>query len=94
MKILINIPMDDYNNFLQHCDATRPEYELLKNGAITRDRQQRRGVEILCEVDDAKGILELANAIYPDVVPHVQESISLARRLQSPKKTSEARRGA
>ena len=80
MRILVDIPMDDYNNFLQRCDATRPEYEMLKNGVITHDRKKRPAVEILCEVKDAELILDLATAIYPDAVPHVQESISLARR--------------
>ena len=83
MKILIDIPMDDYNNFLQRCDAARPEYEMLKNGIITQDREKRRAVEILCAVEDAKMILDLASEIYPHAVPHVQESISLARRPQS-----------
>jgi len=80
MKILIDFPMDDYNNFLQRCDATRPEYEMLKNGIITQDREKRPAVEILCAVEDAKMILDLASEIYPHAVSHVQESISLARR--------------
>jgi hypothetical protein len=79
MKILVDIPMDEYNNFLQKCDATRPEYEMLKNGIITQDQKKGRAVEILCEVEDAKRILDLASEIYPHAVPHVQESISLAR---------------
>lgn len=83
MKILVDIPIDDYNNFVQRCDATRPEYEMLKNGIITQDREKRPAVEILCEVEDAKMILDLASEIYPHAVRHVQESISLARQLQS-----------
>ena len=80
MKILVDIPMDEYNNFLQKCEATRPEYELLKNGVITRDHAKRAAVEILCAVEDANMILDLARAVYPSAVPHVQESINLARR--------------
>lgn len=83
MKILIDIPMDDYNNFLQRCDATRPEYEMLRNGMITRDREKRPAVEILCDLEDAKMILDLAGEVYPHAVPHVQESINLARKPQS-----------
>ncbi len=37
----------------------------------------------LCELEDAKMILDLAGEIYPHAVPHVQESISLARKPQS-----------
>ena len=83
MKILIDIPMDDYNNFLQRCDATRPEYEMLRNGIMTRDREKRPAVEILCDLEDAKMILHLAGEIYPHAVPRIQESINLARKPQS-----------
>jgi hypothetical protein len=83
MKILVDIPMDDYNSFLQRCDASRPEYEMLKNGIITQDREKRPAVEILCDVKDATMILELASEIYPHAVAHVQESINLARKPQS-----------
>jgi hypothetical protein len=83
MKILIHIPMDDYNNFVQRCDASRPEYETLKNGVINRDGNERVAVEILCAVEDAKMLLQLAAQIYPLAAPHVEESISLARQPQS-----------
>ena len=49
MKKFVDIPLDHYNGFVERCDASRPEYEILKNGVITRDRQERRAVEILCE---------------------------------------------
>ena len=82
MKILDDIPMHDYNMFLQKCEATRPEYELLKNGIITKDREKRDAVEILCDVEDAKMILDLASQICPHAAAHVQESISVARKPQ------------
>src|SRR5688500_8231669 len=83
MRILIEIAMDDSKYVLERYNATRPEYEMLKNGVITQDREKRPAVEILCAVEDAKMILDLASEIYPHAVSHVQESISLARRPQS-----------
>ena len=83
MKIFVDIPLDHYNGFVERCDASRPEYEILKNGVITRDRQERRAVEILCEVQDAKMILDLASHIYPHAAPHLEASISLARQPRS-----------
>jgi len=83
MNILVDIPMDDYNNFLERCDAGRPEYEMLKNGIITQDRDKRPAVEILCDVEDARMILDLASEIYPHAVAHVEESINLARKPES-----------
>jgi hypothetical protein len=90
MKFLVTIPMDEYNNLVQRCDASRPEYEMLKNGLITRDHEQRTAVELLCEVDEATFLLDLASQIYPDAAVHIQESISRGRQpeptQQSPRK--------
>lgn len=80
MKIFVDIPMDHYTGFVERCDASRPEFEILKNGMITRDRQEMRAVEILCEVQDAKMILDLATQVYPHAAPHLEASISLARQ--------------
>ena len=79
MKILVDIPIEAYNNFVQRCDASRPEYEILKNGMIIRARNEA-GVEILCAIEDAQSLLDLANDIYPQAAPHVERSISLARQ--------------
>jgi hypothetical protein len=75
--------MDHYNCFMERCDASRPEYEILKNGVITRDRQEKRAVEILCELEDARMILDLAIQIYPHAAPHLEACISLARQPRS-----------
>ena len=83
MKILIHIPMEDYNKFVQRCDASRREYETLKNGVIKRDGKKRVSVEILCNVEDAKMLLQLATQICPLAAPYINESISLARQPQS-----------
>ena len=79
MKILMHIPMEDYENFVQRCDSSRPEYETLKNGVIKREGKKRVAVEILCTVEDAKMLLQLASQIYPLAAQHVIESISLAQ---------------
>ena len=81
MKILLDIPLEDYNDFLEKCESTRPEYEMLRNGIITQDRRQRPAVEILCDVTDAEMILQLALEICPYLAPHVQERIAFSRRL-------------
>jgi hypothetical protein len=80
MKFLVNIPMDEYNNLVQRCDPSRPEYEMLKNGLIIRDREQRTAVELLCELDEATLLLDLASQIYPKAAVHVQESIRRGRQ--------------
>jgi len=72
--------MDEYNNLVQRCDPSRPEYEMLKNGLIIRDREQRTAVELLCDIDEATLLLDLARQMYPDAAVHVQERISRARQ--------------
>ena len=79
MKILIHIPIEDYENFVQRCDSSRPEYETLKNGVIKREDKKRVAVEILCTVEDAKTLLQLASQIYPLAAQHVMKSSSLAQ---------------
>jgi hypothetical protein len=93
MKIFIDIPIDHYHNLLQRCGPAHPEYELLKNGVITRDREKCPAVEILCEPEDARRILDLANAIYPNIAPHLEESISLARQPQCTKASAGRQKG-
>ena len=79
MKILLHIPMEDYENFVQRCDSSRTEYETLKNGVIKREGKKRVAVEILCTVEDAKMLHQLASQIYPVAAQHVMKSISLAQ---------------
>ena len=71
--------MADYDNFVQRCDSSRPEYETLKNGVIKCAGKKRVAVEILCSFEDAKMLLELASEIYPLAARRVIESISLAQ---------------
>jgi len=77
MKILVDIPIEEYNNLVQRCDPSRPEYEILKNGMITRARAEA-AVEILCALNQAEALLVLANTVYPHAAPHVEKSIRLA----------------
>ena len=72
--------MDQYSGFLGKCDISSPEYEMLKNGLITRDGEQRAAVEILCELEDAKRLLDLASRIHPETAPRLEKCIKLARQ--------------
>jgi hypothetical protein len=58
------------------------EYLILKNGVVRRDQERSADhptVEILCESPRAKFLLDLATLVYPDAVPYIEKSISLAR---------------
>lgn len=82
MKVLVSIPDEVYHGLLARCSMLSREYLILKNGVIRRDQEisaERPTVEILCEGQRAKFLLDLATLVYPDAVPYIEKSISLAR---------------
>jgi len=52
---------------------------MLKNGLVIRDSEGREATEILCDIDQAKGLRELASQICPDAALDIEESIRLLR---------------
>ena len=79
MKILIVIPIDPYRVLLSRCEISRPEYRVLTNGIITERPDAQRVVQILCDLANAKSILDFANGVYPEAAAYIEESIELAR---------------
>lgn len=55
----------------------RSTYLLLKNGLVIRDSEGREAVDILCDVDQAKGLHELASQICLDI----EESIRVSHEI-------------
>ena len=55
----------------------RSTYLMLKNGLVIRDRAGREAAEILCDIDQAQGLRELASQICPDAAIDIEESIRL-----------------
>ena len=39
MKMIIEMSLDQYDRFLEKCDASSREYEILKNGLIVSHRK-------------------------------------------------------
>ena len=79
LKILVILPGDVYDGFLDTCPVTSGQYQTLKNGVVINDPQYGKAIEILCEPIYAQVLLGLARAIYPDAAPYIEESIRLAR---------------
>ena len=79
MNILVIIPINRYNRLLMACVPFRSTYLMLKNGLVTRDSADRETVEILCDMDQAKALHELASQICPDAALDVEESILVMR---------------
>ena len=82
-RIVVDIPMEHYNNLLQRCDAKQPAFETLKNGIINRVKDPQ-AVEILCPIEEARSLLEFATKIDPEAAVHVAQSIDAGRELSAP----------
>lgn len=79
MNVLVSVPIAPYQALLGRCLLASREYAVLKNSVINHvptNRREGNIVEILCEVDDAKLILDLAKRVYPTAVPYIEEAIS------------------
>jgi len=81
LKIFVFIPIDRYNSLLMAAVPFRSTYLMLKNGLIIRDSEGRETVKFLCDMDQAKGLGELASQICPDAALDIEESIRLAREM-------------
>ena len=82
MKVLVKFPIDVYKGLLDRCSMLSREYLILKNGIVSHNPEESPDeplVEILCEVERAKFLLDLATLVYPAAAHHIEKSISDAR---------------
>jgi hypothetical protein len=80
--IVIEIPLDHYDGFVDRCDPWSRHHTILKNGIIVRRRRAdhfERFAEIHCTVHEAKGLLDRAEHVYPEVAPHIKSAITRPR---------------
>jgi hypothetical protein len=71
-----------YDGFVDRCNPASKGYALLKNGIIVRrekDNHYERILEMHCDVDEAKGLLNLGRNIFPDAVPEIEKAIAVPR---------------
>jgi len=78
--LLIRLPPEHYDLFAGACDITSAEYTLLKNNIVARhqSREEPPMVEILCDMDEAKLLLEASRRVYPEAVPFIEDAMSVA----------------
>ena len=72
MEMMVIIPMESYRAMLAKCDSTRPEYTLLRNGVVIRNREGNEEVEILCDAAGAKQLMEFASSGCPEIIPFIR----------------------
>ena len=81
MKLKIEFPLNVYDRLIDTCDQSSREYRLLENGCLVRRPSGdhfERIFEILCEIDEAKELLDFARRINnPDAAEVITKSIDL-----------------
>ena len=82
-KIRLDIPIEPYLLCMTRFGINSPEYVKLKNGVVLRDTNGNEIVEILCEHDHAKKILEMTAQLCPEVFPQIQHRLDLPEPQQS-----------
>jgi len=72
MWTMLVIPAVYYKELLSNCATLWPEYRALKNGLIVRDNRGEQ-IEILCDPERAKLILNFAVRTCAHAVPHIRQ---------------------
>jgi hypothetical protein len=77
---MIQLPPEHYDLFVAACDITSPEYTVLKNNivATSQNSEEPPTVDILCDLDEAKLLLETAKRLYPEAAPFIEDALSVA----------------
>ena len=78
--LLIRLPSEHYDLFVAACEITSPEYTILKNNIAARHQNsdEQPTVEIMCDMDEAKLLLETARRLYPEAMPFIEDALSVA----------------
>jgi hypothetical protein len=77
--VSIEIPLATYDTFIEECEESSREYEVLKNGLIfrrTKGKDIERFVKIDCTLEDANELLLLATKVCPDAVVVIARGIT------------------
>ena len=77
---MIQLPPEHYDLFVAACEITSPEYTTLKNNIVARYQSSEEPpmIEIMCDMDEAKLLLETARRLYPEAVPFIEDAMSVA----------------
>ena len=78
MKITIEMPLEPYDLMLRSCKQSSKEFRILKSGCIDGDRAGRI-MQILCDEEQMRAILNLADRVCPHAVPAIRTIIGARR---------------
>ena len=78
MKVTIELPLDRFDQLLDKCDESSPEFSVLMNGCIDRrpkGNDFERFIEILCDKKQAEALLGRATRLCPDAVLAIKRAL-------------------
>jgi hypothetical protein len=75
MKPLVELPIEHYESLLKRASENSPLYFRLKNAIKT----EAGTIAVLCDLDEAEMLLQVAKHFCPDAVPQIERAIRLAR---------------
>jgi len=75
MKPLIELSIEHHEALLKHASENSPVYFRLKNSVKT----EANIIAVLCTVDEAAMLLQVAKHFCPNAVPPIEQAIRLAR---------------
>jgi hypothetical protein len=75
MKPLIEFSTEHYKSLLKRATEDSPLYFRLKNAVKT----EANTIAVLCDLDEAQMLLQVAKHFCPDVVPQIEKAIRLAQ---------------
>ena len=75
MKPLIEFSTEHYESLLKRATEDSPLWVRLKNAVKT----QANTIAVLCDLDQAEMLLQVAKHFCPDALPQIEKAIRLAR---------------
>jgi hypothetical protein len=70
---LLIIPMEWYGTLLSNCTVKLPEYRVLKNGILVLGGETGDRIEVLCDPEGAKLVMNLAGRVCAEAIPFIQQ---------------------
>ena len=81
MKILIEMPVANYDLLLSKLSNDSDAYTILKNGIMVSNSGDDRVIDIACEPSEAVLVLQNAEELCPEIAPQLANQIKLKRPL-------------
>lgn len=81
MHVMLTMPLEPYDGFVKKLEPSSRAYAIMLNGCIDRLTTEGRSVgamKILCHIDEATMLLDIAKQVHPDAAPYIADSVNLA----------------